>query len=75
MLKDLESLSLSSNSSQSSYYFHDLSSESHLPKSPLKMMESSLHFMSKAFYVLKIFKFLSWIFGHVGKMVCLGRYG
>ena len=31
------------------------------------MMENALYFTSKALFVLKIFKFLSWLFGHVGK--------
>ena len=35
--------------------------------SPLKMMKNGFYFMSKAFFVLKILKFLSWPFGHIGK--------
>ena len=31
------------------------------------MMKSAFYFTSKAFFVLKIFKFLSWRFGHVAK--------
>ena len=31
----------------------------------LKMMRNAFYFTSKAFFVLKIFKFLSWLFGHV----------
>ena len=31
------------------------------------MMENALYFTSKALFVLKIFKFLSWLFSHVGK--------
>ena len=34
---------------------------------PLKMMKNAFYFTSKAFSVLKIFKFLSWLFGHVSK--------
>ena len=33
--------------------------------SPLKMMKTAFYFTLKALLVLKIFKFLSWIFGHV----------
>ena len=36
-------------------------------ESPLKMMKNAFYFTSKAFFVLKIFKFLSWLFGHVAK--------
>ena len=35
--------------------------------SPLKMMENSFYLILKALFVLKIFKHLSWIFGHVKK--------
>ena len=49
--------------------------DSHLPKkcviglieSPLKMMKNAFYFILKAFLVLKIFKFLSQLFSHVGK--------
>ena len=34
---------------------------------PLKMMKNPFYFTSKAFYVLKILKYLSWLFGHVLK--------
>ena len=47
-----------------------LKSGSHLPKKnvlfALKMMKNA-YFISKAPFVLKIFKFLSWLFGHVEK--------
>ena len=52
----------------------NLNSDSHLLKkiiftcfnqSPLKVMENAFYFMLKALLVLKIFKFLSWDFGHV----------
>ena len=36
-------------------------------ESPLKMMKNAFYFTLKARLVLKIFKFLSWIFGHVEK--------
>ena len=36
-------------------------------KSPLKMMKNAFHFISRALFVLKIFKLLSWIFGHIEK--------
>ena len=53
-----------------------LKSDSHLPKkncviylieSPLKMMKNAFYFILKALFVLKIFKFLSQLFGHEGK--------
>ena len=31
------------------------------------MMKNAFYFTLKAPFVLKIFKFLSWLFGHVGK--------
>ena len=36
-------------------------------ESPLKMMKNAFYFASKAHFVLKIFKFLCWVFGHVEK--------
>ena len=36
-------------------------------KSHLKMMKNAFYFNSKALFVLKIFKFLSWLFYHVCK--------
>ena len=33
----------------------------------LKKMKNALYFTSKALFIIKIFKFLSWLFGHVGK--------
>ena len=55
--------------------------KSHLPKncvicfseSPLKMMKNAFYFILKTHFILKIFRFLSGLFGHVGKMVWLGR--
>ena len=52
-----------------------LNSDSHLPKifficfneSPLKMLKNAFCFILKALFVLKIFNFLSWHFGHVEK--------
>ena len=38
-----------------------------LTESPLKMMKNTFYFILKALFVLKIFKFLSGLFGHVGK--------
>ena len=38
-----------------------------LTESPLKMMKNTFYFILKALFVLKIFKFLSRLFGHVGK--------
>ena len=59
-----------------------LKSDSHLPKktffiwfndSPSKMMKNAFYFISKALFVLKIFKFFSWLFGHVEKTALLER--
>ena len=36
-------------------------------ESALKMMKNTFYFTSKALSVLKISKFLSWLFGHVSK--------
>ena len=36
-------------------------------ESPLKMMKIFFHFMLKAFFILKILTFLSWLFGDIGK--------
>ena len=40
-------------------------------KSPLKIMKNVFYFISKALFVLNIFKFLSRLFGHVTKMIRL----
>ena len=34
-------------------------------ESPLQMMKNALYFTLKTLFTLKIFKFLSWLFGHV----------
>ena len=39
----------------------------YLMESPFKMMKNAFYFILKALFVLKIFKFLSRLFGHVGK--------
>ena len=39
--------------------------------SPLKMIKNAFHFIIKALFVLKIFKFLFWIFRQVGKTAWL----
>ena len=48
-----------------------LKSDSHLPKTIFlfasKMMKNAFFISSKALFILKIFKFLSWIFGHLEK--------
>ena len=53
-----------------------LMSDSHLPKeiciiyfieSALKMIKNTFYFILKALFVLEIFRFLSALFGHVGK--------
>ena len=36
-------------------------------ESLLKMMKNAFYFTVKALFVLKIFKCLSWLFGHLGK--------
>ena len=35
--------------------------------SPSKMKKNTFYFILKALFVLKIFNFLSWLFGHVEK--------
>ena len=42
-------------------------------KSPLKMMENAFYFIWNALFVLKIFKFLSWLFVHIAKTGWLER--
>ena len=42
-------------------------------ESPLKKMKNAFYFIVKAYFVLKIFKFLSWIFGHVEKTAWVDR--
>ena len=37
------------------------------------MMKNAFYFTVKALFVLKIFKFLSWLFGHVEKAARLER--
>ena len=59
-----------------------LKSASHLPKrfwaiclieTPLEVMKNAFYFILKAVFVLKICKFLSRPFGHVGKTAWLER--
>ena len=45
---------------------------SHLPKK-VALMKIAFYFILKALSVLKIFKFLSWVFGHVEKTAWLER--
>ena len=61
-----------------------LKSDSHLLKkmcvsglieSPLIMMKNALYFILKSLFLLKIFKFLSRLFGHAGKTAWLERWG
>ena len=40
-------------------------------ESPLKLMGNAFYFILKALFILKIFQFLSRLFGHVGKMAWL----
>ena len=51
-----------------------LKTDSHLPKiicftcfdeSPLKIMKNAFYFILKALFSLKLFRFLSWILGHI----------
>ena len=42
-------------------------------ESTLKMMKILSYFILKAFFILKILKFLSWLFGHVKKIAWLDR--
>ena len=45
-----------------------------LPWKPfLKKIKNRFYFILKALFVLKIFKFLSWLFGHVEKTTWLER--
>ena len=41
--------------------------------SPSKTIKNAFYFILRALFVLKIFKCLSWLFGHVGKMTWLER--
>ena len=60
-----------------------IKSDSHLPKkfvalfaslkSPLKKIKNASYFILKALFVLNIFKFLSWLFGHVEKVAWLEK--
>ena len=61
-----------------------LKSDSHLPNfflficfndSPWKMTKNVFYFILKALFVLKIFKFLPWLFGHVEETAWLERCG
>ena len=40
----------------------------------IKMMKNAFNFILKALFVLKIFNFLSWLFGHVDKTAWLERH-
>ena len=42
---------------------------------PLKIIKNAFYFILKALFVLKISKFLSWIFGHIEKMAWWARKG
>ena len=39
--------------------------------SPLKMIKNAFYIILKAYFVLKLFEFLFWIFGQVEKTACL----
>ena len=53
--------------SKNLFYYHCFND------SPSEMMKNAFYFISKAFFVLKIFKLLSSIFGHVEKTTWLER--
>ena len=38
-------------------------------------MKNAFYFILKGLFVFKIFKLLSWLFGHVGKITWLERKG
>ena len=38
-------------------------------ENPLKMVKNAFYLTSKALSILKIFKFLSWLFGHISKQL------
>ena len=42
-------------------------------ESPLKIMKNTFHFILKALFVLNIFEFMSWLFGHIEKTAWLER--
>ena len=42
-------------------------------ESPLKMMKNTFYFILKVLFILKLFKFLSWVFGHVEKTAWLDQ--
>ena len=44
-----------------------------LAEGPLKLMKNAFYFTLKALFVLKIFKFLSRLFGHLEKTAWLER--
>ena len=58
---------------------HLLKSDSHLllslyvDNSPSKVIKNAFYFILKSLSILKIFKFLSWHFGHVWKTTLLNR--
>ena len=63
-------------------YYTCLKSDSHLLKknwficfneSPLKMIENAFYFILKALFGFNIFKFFSWLFGHVEKTTWIDR--
>ena len=47
------------------WLYKHLKSDSHFPK---KFAWFAFYFILKAFFVLKIIEFLSWLFGHVDKV-------
>ena len=64
-------------------FFGCLKSESHLPKKIAlfatmkaleKMIKNAYYFILKALFVVKIFKFLFWLSGHVKKTAWFERY-
>ena len=44
-------------------------------ESTWKLIKNVSYFILKALFILNIFKFWSWYFGHVEKTICLEREG
>ena len=49
------------------YEIHVLKTQSQVGESPSKIKKKAFYFHSKAFFILKTFKFLPWLSGHVSK--------
>ena len=42
-------------------------------QSPLKMLKNAFYFIFKGLFILKIINFLSWLFGHIKKVIWLEK--